>query len=73
MNTFGQNVIQEIPVDENIHIILSEYKLSEQAEDKKGGTPEKETSPKYESIKLSLIVELQNSSLVTVQLQLRLV
>ena len=42
MNVFGQTIVQELPINENINIHISDYHPTENSEDKKIGSGDKQ-------------------------------
>ena len=67
MSNFGQGILQESLIDENINITLSEYRLCENNADKKSAiSSERGATPKYESIKLTYYVDLKQAYLINV-------
>jgi len=66
MNSTSGTLIQEIPINEGIIISISEYQLCE-PQVTHSFNSEQNAMAKYESIRLSLYIDLNASSLITVK------
>lgn len=66
-NTTGGTLLQEAPIHDGIVISISEYQLCEAPQVTHSITSEQNTMSKYESVKLSIYIDLNVNSLVTVR------